>query len=121
MIYLSNAFSVSMLRYPVIGELHPVSIERISATEAGIILQQNRFKSVYGHRETACHLAKYLHIYVPVHRESIELTEDDVLIVAKANLSREYRSGERRAPKWSFFRVCCWQGENRCFSQQTCL
>ena len=105
MIYLVNAFSISMLRYPKIGELHPVTIERISAFDAGRILRENEFHSVYGHRSTACHLARYLRVPIPVQRDAISLTEDDALIVARAAMTRDYRSGKRRAPKWSFYRV----------------
>ena len=106
MIFLCNAFAVSMLRYPLIGEDHPVSITRISAHEAGEILRGSRFVSVYGHRGTAWHLARYLQLgYVPVCREAIRLTEEDTLIVAKAAMDREYKSGERKAPKWSFYRI----------------
>ena len=105
MIYLANAFSVSMLRYPTIGELHPVTIERISAFDAGRILRENEFHSVYGHRSSANHLARYLHVYIPVQRDSIRLTEEDALIVARAAMNRDYRSGKRKAPKWSFYRI----------------
>ena len=106
MIYLGNAFSISMLRYPRIGVPHDIRIERISAMEAGKTLRNNHFFSVYGHRDTACHLAKYLHVYIPVRRESIELKAGDVLIVAKANVRREdYQVNRKLGPKWSFYRV----------------
>ena len=105
MIYLANAFSITMLRYPLIGELHPVTIERIAAFEAGRILRENDFRSVYGHGSTAWHLARYLHVNVPVRREAIMLTEQDTMIVARACTDRKYRSGIRKAPKWSFYRV----------------
>lgn len=106
MIYLGNAFSISMLRYPRIGTPHAIRIERISAREAGDCLRDHRFVSAYGHRDTACHLAKYLHLFVPVRRQAIELTAEDVLIVAKANVRREdYLLNRRLGPKWSFFRV----------------
>ena len=105
MIYLANSLSVTMQAYPVIGVNHPLDIVRISAMEAGETLRKNRFRSVYGHRNTACHLAKYLHIFVPVRRESILLERGDVLIIAKANRDQDYRGGLRKAPKWQFFRV----------------
>ena len=106
MIYLANAFSLGMLRYPDINEPHRLQITRISAFEAGEILHRSEFYSVYGHRDTACHLAKYLKIYVPVQRETIELKPGDVMIVARANVRRmDYEIDRRRGPKWSFFRV----------------
>ena len=105
MIYLANAFSISMLRYPLIGELHPLTIERISAFDAGRILRENDFHSVYGHASSAWHLSRYLHVRVPVQRDPILLTEQDMLIIARAAMSREYRTGLRKAPKWSFYRI----------------
>jgi len=105
MYYLSNGFSPTFLRYPIIGEVHHLDITRISANEAGEILRTNKFRSVYGHKTTAGHLAKYLHIYVPVRRDTIELTKRDTLIVAKASMSREFREDKSKAPKWQFFKV----------------
>ena len=113
MIYLCNAFSVSMLQFPLIGEDHPVSIIRISAKEAGELLRDHAFVSAYGHRGTARHLARYLQLrYIPVCRAAIRLTGDDTLIIARAAMDREYKSGERKAPKWSFYRIrLCKAGE----------
>ena len=105
MLYLSNGFSVSMIRFPETGQPKRVSIERIPACYAGKLLRENRFSSVYGHPQTAIHLERYLHIRVPVRRESIALEPGDELIVAKAVLNREYRLGFRGAPKWGFYRV----------------
>lgn len=105
MIYLANAFSVTMLRYPHVGVKHRLTVERISAREAGAILRGNEFVSVFGHPETAGFLGKYLHVYVPCSRDSIQLGPEDVVIVARAAMTREYREQRRKAPKWTFFRV----------------
>lgn len=105
MIYLANAFSVSMLRYPEPGCVRSVTIERIPAFTAGEFLRTHKYHSVYGHGSTAWHLERYLRIRVPVRREAITLEEGDTLIVARAGMDRAYRSGERKAPKWAFFRI----------------
>ena len=105
MIYLSNGFSVSMVRFPLIGDGREIYMTRISAKEAGELLRGNSFRSVYGHLDSAWHLGRYLKIRILVCREAISLEQGDVLIVAKATLDREYKLGIRRAPKWSFFRI----------------
>ena len=105
MIYLANAFSVSMLPYPRVGTKHRVSIERIRAFDAGRILRENAFVSVFGHPETAGFLGKYLHVHITCSRESVLLSPGDMVIVARAAMTREYREQRRKVPKWTFFRV----------------
>ena len=105
MIYLTNAFSVSMARWPRIGVGKRFQITRSSAWSAGEILRGNDFVSAYGHESTAQHLRRYLKIWVPVSRDPIELKPEDTLIIARAGMDREFRTGMRRAPKWSFYMV----------------
>ena len=102
MIYLANAFSVGML--PTGFEPVHVTVERIGAYTAGEILRENPFVSVFGHRWTAWPLSRYLHINVEPSRDSIRLTPEDVLIVAKPVMDREYRMAPG-APRWRFYRV----------------
>ena len=106
MIYLTNAFSVTMMRWPVIGISRHVQITRISAWSAGEILRNNDFISCYGHENTARHLRRYLKVNIPVNRAPVALTPHDTLIIARAGFDREYeRTDTIRAPRWSFYMV----------------
>ena len=115
MIYLTNAFSLTMTRYPVIGVPHMFSITRISAKLASRILRKNRFVSCYGHENTAWHLRRYLGIDFPVVRQAINLREEDTMLVARAEKVRDFESGRLGAPKWSFYiiRMEVRRGKNR--------
>ena len=105
MIYLCNAFSVNMLPYLWVTESRTVRIERISAKEAGDILQSERFISAFGHEYSAWHLSRYLHVQIPISRDSFKLTADDVLIVAGIESRTKWERGVRKCPEWRFYRV----------------
>ena len=105
MIYLCNAFSVNMLPALLVTEGRTVRIERISAKEAGDILQQREWQSAFGHEYSAFHLSRYLHINVPISRDSFKLTYDDVLIVAGIESRTKWERGMRKCPEWRFYRV----------------
>lgn len=105
MIYLTNALSVSMTRFPVIGVPKSFQVTRISAFTASEILRSNDFTSCYGHENTCRHLRRYLRMWIPSSRAPVNLKPEDTLIVARAGMDREYRTGTRKAPRWSFYLV----------------
>ena len=109
MIYLCNAFSVNMLPALSVTEGRTVRIERISAREAGEILHQEVYRSAFGHLHSAWHLSRYLHIEVPVCRDSFKLTPEDTLIVAGVENRRQWEIGERSVPDWRFYRVTVFE------------
>ena len=79
-IYLSNAFSLSML-----GALPPagrtVKVRPISLEEVRGMLQSNPFTSAVGHSSTAAVLSTLLGLPVEANRVSITLQVGDTLVV----------------------------------------
>ena len=105
MIYLCNTFSLHMLPRMNVGEVREVRIRRISAIEAGDVLQNNAYRSFFGHDVSAWHLGRYLHTQIPVSRGTIQMDEDDVLIVAAITSKRRREAGYKSVPGWVFYEV----------------
>ena len=103
MIYLCNTFSVHMLPFLECGEERTVRFSRISVEQTRAILQGNAFRSFFGHFESARHLERYLKIRIPVCRGMIEMSENDVLIIAAAESIRKYEAGIKPCPGWRFY------------------
>ena len=74
-VYLSNAFSLSMLTPPTTIKVVEASIEDVKN-----ILSSN-FISAIGHEATAKIITTQLGVNVPVNRVSIRLNQGDTLIV----------------------------------------
>lgn len=104
-LYLTNAFSISMLS----EEESIVKIKRISACAAEILLKEEHFISAVGHASTAEILQELLEIEVPVNRVAIVLQPGDKVIVFQLRtrlpegkiLSKE----EISSLDWDFFLV----------------
>lgn len=105
MVYLSNTFSVSMTAPMKVGGHVVPDIERISAKEAGRILREADFVSAFGHVWSAWHLSRYLKADIPVSRNEIRLTPEDVLIVAHISNVNRWTKRVDGLPKWEFYRV----------------
>ena len=74
-VYVSNAFSLSMLTPPT-----TVKVLEVSGDDVKDILKDS-FVSAVGHEATAKIISTQLNIQVPVNRISIKLTSGDVLVV----------------------------------------
>lgn len=79
-IYLSNAFSIQMIR---LNKETSVKFKEISLNEVKEFLKENKFVSAIGHQDTANILTEILGIPVKQNRVSINLNKDDVLYVAQ--------------------------------------
>jgi hypothetical protein len=80
MMYISNSFSLAMLRELAGME---VQITPISFESAQLKLQTTCYRSVVGHSDTAQILSKLLNCNIVCNRESIQLQLDDELVVAQ--------------------------------------
>lgn len=80
MFYLANAFSISML-----GEKEEalVNVKRISLQAVKDLISSTTFKCVIGHEDTARLVGALLGVELKANRESIVLSNGDVLIVAQ--------------------------------------
>jgi len=105
MIYLCNTLSLHMLPYLPCGKGKRVEIKRVSMKEASYMLQNNAFRSFFGHKKSVRHLSKYLQVSIPVCRGTIELREGDVLLVAAIQSKREWEQGLKGCPTWRFYTV----------------
>jgi len=75
-IYLSNAFSLSMLtKLPVNVSVSEISIEQVKQVLKG------GFTSAVGHEPTAQLMSKLLNIPVPFNRIQVALNVGDILVV----------------------------------------
>jgi hypothetical protein len=79
MIYLSNAFSLSMLPSSVSYSL--IKVEETSKEEVKELLSKNQFISAVGHEGTSQFISELLGVQVTVNRSAIKLEKGDVLIV----------------------------------------
>ena len=77
-VYLSNAFSLSMLQPDPVAVLivRPVNLDTVKD-----LLLKRGFESAVGHQSTAEILTNLLGIEVPANRVSIRLQPGDILIV----------------------------------------
>jgi hypothetical protein len=78
MIYVSNAFSLSMLSsFPTYLRVREVSLEDVKK----LLSCESNFVSAVGHQATADLLTKLLNIQIPFNRVQISLNSNDILIV----------------------------------------
>lgn len=77
MIKLANAFSIQMLTGKAEVNFTPVTVEYV------VRKLQAGFESYIGHPDLAAVVTDVTGIEIPVNRASLQLTDDDVLIVAQ--------------------------------------
>ena len=107
MLYLCNGFSVGMLGADAHewGAATRLEFRVLSPRQAGKLLRSNKFVSCFGHSDTARHLGRYLHVWIPVSRDMIDLKPDDRVLVASAKHTRSYEDGFREYPSWKFYLI----------------
>jgi len=74
-VYISNAFSLSMINPPELVMIYEEKLENIKQ------MIQNGFESAIGHESTAKLLSQLLNVNVLVNRREIKLKHGDKLIV----------------------------------------
>jgi hypothetical protein len=79
MIYIGNAFSLSMLD-PSRDE-YGIYVTRLTIEDVIDLLENNVFESVVGHQSTADVLTQLLGIDIEMNRKMLKLTRGDTLIV----------------------------------------
>ena len=77
MIFVSNAFSLSMLT----SDEATIKVRKVSTEEVKNLLKEEEFTSAVGHSSTADVMSKLLNVSVPVNRIQIKLQKGDTLIV----------------------------------------
>ena len=88
MLYISNAFSISMLgQVPQQGLT--VRVRPIHAGDVEGLLKIQEWKSAVGHASTAAVLSTLLGVEIPPNRVSITLQAGDVLIVFQLGIRLE--------------------------------
>jgi len=77
-IYLSNAFSLSMLSsFPAYLRVREVSLEDVKK----LLSCESNFVSAVGHQATAELLSRLLNIPIPFNRIQVSLNTQDILVV----------------------------------------
>lgn len=76
MIYISNAFSINMLK----DSSNIIYIEKIPLDEVKARLSKRKFVSAIGHKSTADLLTKILDIEIPFNRVEIKLKKGEEMI-----------------------------------------
>jgi len=112
-IYLCNTFNQHMLQWMACGHTRRLNIERISAQDAGTLLRRNAFRSFFGHSRSAYHLARYLHVSIPVCRGVLTLQENDRLLVASIQSKRAWEAGYKSCPGWRFYMITIESGKEQ--------
>ena len=84
MLYITNAFSIQMLPTEVIG----LTFKPITQKQAKKMVKANVFVSAIGHGDTANMVSKLLDTNIPMNRISVNLKDDDVLLVAQLSGGR---------------------------------
>ena len=83
MYYLGNAFSLQMLAGDATVKVTEVTLSDVSA-----LLDSNEFQSVIGHADTANIVSGLVEQEVACNRASVQLSPDDVLLVAQVTGGR---------------------------------
>ena len=78
MLYLTNAFSLSMI--PIKDE-ETIRIKQITLEDVKKLLSTSEWRSAIGHESTAHFLTQILEINVPFERVAIKLNRNDKVIV----------------------------------------
>lgn len=78
MLYISNAFSLSMLQTPS----GTIRFKQIGLEEVKTLLE-HKFESAVGHQSTADLLSQLLEVDIPMNRIQLKLGSGDILIIAQ--------------------------------------
>ena len=84
MLYITNAFSIQMLPHLVTT----LSFKPATLEQAMKIMKTNVFISAVGHVDTANVVSNLLNMEIPMNRISVNLKDDDVLLVAQLSGGR---------------------------------
>lgn len=118
MIYITNAFSLTMLDDRVESYHVPmhVNIQRIGPRDVRRLLDRNPdYVSTYGHINSARHLERLIGRPVRVNRRMLRMVPGDKVIVCSAIYhDRAAKKDADRAPAWWVFHlVCLCEGRRR--------
>ena len=81
MLWVTSAFSLSMLLSSLGDTEATVSIRTLDLVEARQLLSENRWQSAVGHEATARIISKVLGVDVPAERKQVALGEGDKVLV----------------------------------------
>ncbi|MHC1577128.1 MAG: STIV orfB116 family protein [Candidatus Methanospirareceae archaeon] len=81
MLWVTSAFSLSMVLSSLGDTEATVSIRTLSVVEARQLLSENRWESAIGHESTAKVVSKVLGVEVPAERRQVRLEEGDKVLV----------------------------------------
>lgn len=84
MLYITNAFSIQMLPHLATT----LSFKPATLEQAMKIMKTNVFISAVGHVDTANVVSNLLNMEIPMNRISVNLKDDDVLLVAQLSGGR---------------------------------
>jgi hypothetical protein len=88
-VFISNAFSISMLGQWMPQQGRTIRVRPISLEEVREVLKSTSFTSAVGHPSTAAVMSTLLGVEVPPNRVSITLGVGDVLIVFQLQVRLE--------------------------------
>ena len=87
-VYVSNAFSLSMLN-PLPPQGRAVKVRPVSLEEVKSLLREGEYVSAVGHPSTAAVMSTLLGVEVPPNRVSITLQAGDTLVVFQLGVRLE--------------------------------
>ena len=87
MLYIVNAFSIQMLA-PSATDRATLSFKPVTLEQAIKMVETNIFVSAIGHEDTANVVSKLLNVEIPMNRISVNLGNNDVLLVAQLSGGR---------------------------------
>lgn len=109
MIYIVNAFSITMLdrKSEKYHRKEHMTVERINVGDVKRILKNNPgFISAYGHEHSARWLSRLLNIDIPVNRRCIHILKGDAVIAASACYKTHYhKEQDNERPFFVFYLI----------------
>lgn len=117
MIYLVNAFSITMLdsRLDRFRRWVPMGVRRISVNHVRSILDDHPdFKSVYGHRSTAQYLSAILGHPIKTNRTMIQAKPGDEVIVAVVRNLKSFKEHRAEKPFFDFYQIRYFMTKEEC-------
>lgn len=109
MIYIVNAFSITMLdrKTEIYHRKEHMTVERINIADVKRILRNNPgFVSAYGHEHSAHWLSRLLNTEIKVNRKCIHLLIGDAVITASACYKTHYhKEQDNERPYFVFYLI----------------